>query len=235
MENNKTMFKSRIEEVEPISTPQQKASGGIPLSANFNLNAQVPLDDRQFAFTIADRDAIPPIRRWEGMTVFVAEGEGITYQLKGGIENSNWVKFGTSHAGDVDGLHTVATSGRYEDLEGVPTRISEFENDANYITVDDIYNEVAYGADQPEDERNNLWFEVTNVETIMTEEEGVFLKSSSEKKFKLCVSSSGRLYTEQVEGDIQLFQENIIVMSDNNVRFKVCVDDEGRVFAEEAI
>lgn len=234
MENNKMTFKSNIEEVEPISTPQPKASGGIPLSTNFNINAQMPLDDRQFAFTIADRNAIPPIRRWEGMTVFVAEGEGVTYQLKGGIGNEHWVKFGTSNATDVDGLHVVATSGNYNDLEGTPTKVSEFENDAEYITLEEVPNEVAYGTEEPIDSHNTLWFDVQN-NTIESQEEGVFLKSASEKKFKLCINAEGRIYTKQVEGDPQLFKENIIVMSDTNVRFKVCVADDGRVYAEEAV
>ena len=36
----------------------------------------------------------------------------------------------------LDGLATVATSGAYADLSGVPTKVSEFENDAAYVTKD---------------------------------------------------------------------------------------------------
>lgn len=38
---------------------------------------------------IVERDAIPADRRREGMTVYVFN-EGLTYQLKGGLTNSNW-------------------------------------------------------------------------------------------------------------------------------------------------
>ena len=38
-------------------------------------------------------------------------------------------------AGEMSGLATVATTGAYADLTGVPTKVSQFENDANYATV----------------------------------------------------------------------------------------------------
>lgn len=41
-------------------------------------------------------------------------------------------------AGMITGLATVATSGKYTDLTDVPTKVSEFENDANYITLNDV-------------------------------------------------------------------------------------------------
>ena len=232
MENNTIPFKRNINEVEPISTSSVKNAGGIPLIANFNLNAQIPLDDRQFAFTISDRDAIPPIRRWEGMIVFVAEGEGITYQLKGGITNEHWVKFGTSHANDVDGLHAVATSGDYNDLQNTPTKLSQFENDTNYITLEEVPTDIAYGTEEPTDEHTNLWFDVKETNDVDVEM-GVFLRSESNRKFKLGVTNSGRLYAEEVDADGTLFNEDVIVISDDNIRFKICVNDEGKVYAEE--
>lgn len=38
----------------------------------------------------------------------------------------------------ITGLSTVATSGKYTDLTNVPTKVSEFENDAKYITLADL-------------------------------------------------------------------------------------------------
>ena len=38
----------------------------------------------------------------------------------------------------ITGLSGVATSGDYDDLTGVPTKLSEFTNDAGYVTVTDI-------------------------------------------------------------------------------------------------
>ena len=238
MENIMDKFKREISDVEPIesvsASNNARGANGIPLSANFNLNAQVPLDDRQFAFTIADRDAIPEIRRWEGMTVFVAEGEGITYQLKGGITNEHWTKFGASAAEDVDGLHAVATSGDYRDLENTPTKLSEFDNDTKYITLEEVPTDIAYGVDEPSDEHKNLWFDVKQSDEVEIVEEGLFLLSPSNRRFKLCVSNSGRLSTQEVDATSELFAQDIIVLSEDNIRFKICVNDDGSLYAQEA-
>lgn len=37
--------------------------------------------------------------------------------------------------GNIEGLHNVAISGNYNDLNNVPTKLSEFENDKNFVTV----------------------------------------------------------------------------------------------------
>ena len=72
---------------------------GIPLSSNFNLNAQLPLDERMVAADLTARDAIVTTDRYEGLICYV-ESEQITYQLRGGLANINWETFG---GGDVDG------------------------------------------------------------------------------------------------------------------------------------
>ena len=47
--------------------------------------------------TIA-RDGITPDRRKEGMLVFIISTD-VTYQLKGGILNTNWVEYSTGSSG----------------------------------------------------------------------------------------------------------------------------------------
>ena len=223
MENK--AFKKNIEEVDSIQS-RSNMIGGTPLATGFSLNAQMPLDDRQFAFTLEERDAIPAIRRWEGMTVFVAEGHGYTYQLVGGIGNEHWVKFGTSQASDVDGLHKVATSGDYNDLENKPENLSEFNNDTGFIAL-------AYGGEQPEEEHKDLWFDVTGVS--QEEEEGLFLVSELNVTYKVSVTNDGRLYTQAVDRDPRLFRQDIIVVGDNDLRYKLRVSDDGNLFVERTI
>ena len=62
----------------------------IVLGSNFRLNTALALDDRSQFATLALRDALPLLRRWEGMQVYVLEDDS-TYQLVGGIDNINWV------------------------------------------------------------------------------------------------------------------------------------------------
>jgi hypothetical protein len=63
---------------------------GIILGSQFRLNTALPLDERQQFATVTARDALDALRRWEGMIVYVLENE-TTYQLVGGITNSDWV------------------------------------------------------------------------------------------------------------------------------------------------
>lgn len=47
------------------------------------------------------------------------------------------ISFEHEHTADaINGLATVAKSGKYSDLEGVPTKISSFQNDKGYITTE---------------------------------------------------------------------------------------------------
>jgi hypothetical protein len=71
---------------------------GIPVSSNFDLNSQLPLDDRTVAIDITARDAITPIERYAGLICYV-QSDNTTYQLVGGITNSHWQVFGGAGAG----------------------------------------------------------------------------------------------------------------------------------------
>ena len=92
---------------------------GIPLTASFDLSGQKPLDARDVVETIAERDAMPAIQKYEGMRVFVVETK-LTYQLiiTDGVES--WVKFGTNSDTVIANLADVATSGSYTDLKNTP-------------------------------------------------------------------------------------------------------------------
>jgi hypothetical protein len=71
----------------------------INLSSQFDVNAQIPLDSRTTVADTTARDAIPAIQRYEGLTVYCLADEK-TYQLKGGILNTDWVEFGAGSATD---------------------------------------------------------------------------------------------------------------------------------------
>jgi hypothetical protein len=64
---------------------------GIPLSSQFNLNAQIPLDSRFVKADLTERDAIDTIQRYEGLISYVVS-EQKNYQLVGGVTNAHWVE-----------------------------------------------------------------------------------------------------------------------------------------------
>lgn len=61
----------------------------IPLSSNFHLATGLPLDSRTVVTSIAFRDAIPSIDRYDGLSVYVSD-DMQTWQLQGGTTNSDW-------------------------------------------------------------------------------------------------------------------------------------------------
>jgi hypothetical protein len=63
---------------------------GIPIASNFDLSSGLPLDSRTVVDTSVNRDLIPTIQRFEGLSVFVTD-ENITYQLQNGITNGDWI------------------------------------------------------------------------------------------------------------------------------------------------
>jgi hypothetical protein len=63
---------------------------GIPIASNFDLSSGLPLDSRTIVDTRVNRDLIPAIQRFEGLSVFVTN-ENTTYQLHNGITNADWV------------------------------------------------------------------------------------------------------------------------------------------------
>lgn len=113
---------------------------GIPLSASFDLSGQKPLDARSVAADITERDAIPEIQKYEGMTVYV-ESTKLTYQLIDG----EWITFGTNSDSVIANLHSVATSGDYRDLENKPA--------TEYVAQ----------AEEPEDLLVQIWVDTTVV------------------------------------------------------------------------
>ena len=70
---------------------------GITLASNFDVNAALPLDSRMIVADLTARDAIAAGRRFQGMCVYVV-ADTLTYQLKGGITNIDWVEFGSGIA-----------------------------------------------------------------------------------------------------------------------------------------
>ena len=88
-----------------------------------------------------------------------------------GILSGNYAAASTSAAGlmsagdkaKLDGLSTVASSGRYEDLVDAPTALSAFSNDVPYVTPNEISSKVdmpyiagTYCLQVVEDENNNF-------------------------------------------------------------------------------
>lgn len=65
----------------------------IQLASNFHETAALPLDDRIVVADNTARDALASGRRYEGLVVY-NQATTVSYQLKGGITNSNWVVYG---------------------------------------------------------------------------------------------------------------------------------------------
>lgn len=83
----------------------------IPLSSNFLLSAQLPLDARTVVTDSTARDAIPTIERFEGLPVYLTSTFE-TFQLQGGITNGDWVEItssGTINSAD-NGLTLTGTN-----------------------------------------------------------------------------------------------------------------------------
>jgi len=74
------------------------------INDNFQLLAGLPIDDRNKKSTIAERDAISPTRRFQGLKCFVDQTQ-TEYMLLGGVLNSNWV--GTAGANVTGALETI--------------------------------------------------------------------------------------------------------------------------------
>lgn len=66
---------------------------GITLTSNFDVNAALPLDSRMVVADLTARDAIAAGRRFQGMCVYVI-ADTLTYQLKTGVLNTDWVEYG---------------------------------------------------------------------------------------------------------------------------------------------
>ena len=71
---------------------------GIKLTSNFDENVGLPLDSREIATDNTARDAIANGVRYIGLNVFIV-ATNKTWQLQGGISNSNWVDITSSFTG----------------------------------------------------------------------------------------------------------------------------------------
>ena len=87
---------------------------GIPLASGFDYGAKSPLDSRICVKTIAGRDEhVTANRAYEGMLVYVIEEQKL-YRY----ENNTWKIIPTS--------------------EDIPTKISELDNDNEYVTKEEV-------------------------------------------------------------------------------------------------
>lgn len=66
---------------------------GATIINNFDLGAALPLDSRAVKNTIAERNAIPSYKRYEGLIVYVRDTQK-NYQLRAGVLDANWVDIG---------------------------------------------------------------------------------------------------------------------------------------------
>jgi len=78
---------------------------GIEISSEFDVQTALPIDSRFVVADLTARDAIPALRRYEGLICYV-ESEETNYQLVGGIDDINWVEL--SGGGGGGGILTVA-------------------------------------------------------------------------------------------------------------------------------
>ena len=87
---------------------------GIKLSTGFDLNSQSPLDNREVFETIEERDALPSINLYEGLTCYVKETKE-NYQYidgnwtikNGGIER---ISYGDTEPSDGEILLWIDTT-----------------------------------------------------------------------------------------------------------------------------
>lgn len=83
---------------------------GITLTSNFDVNAALPLDSRMVVADLTARDAIAAGRRFQGMCVYVT-ADTLTYQLKTGILNTDWVEYGGGAGAAVTYVETFSGDG----------------------------------------------------------------------------------------------------------------------------
>ena len=65
---------------------------------NYDIGVAAPIDSRTVKATTVTRDAIPAGVRFDGLLVYVVQ-DSITYQLQGGVTNSDWVEIAGGSTG----------------------------------------------------------------------------------------------------------------------------------------
>lgn len=106
------------------------------ITSSFKREFAAPIEtDRQVA-TIPLRDAISSSRRWRGMLVYVVS-EDITYELSGGVTNSDWREFGGGITEDApqDGTPYVRQDGDWLSLTSSSVVFYIANNGGNWLTM----------------------------------------------------------------------------------------------------
>ncbi|AGO49222.1 structural protein [Cellulophaga phage phi18:2] len=62
--------------------------------SQFDRKIALPIETYRQVLTISNRDSIPTSIRWQGMIVYVVS-DSMSYILKGGVTNSDWVELGS--------------------------------------------------------------------------------------------------------------------------------------------
>lgn len=92
----------------------------IQVNDGFQVNTNIPVDARYVVADLTARDAIDPLVRYDGLATYVKSTQ-ITYRLKGGILNANWVEDGGSGSGGV----VAPTTGKIILVNNSVTNVSE--------------------------------------------------------------------------------------------------------------
>lgn len=177
----------------------------IPITSNFTLNAQLPLDSRTVVADTTERDAIPDIRRYDGLTVYCTSNNK-TYQLQGGIDNTKWVDISvsglylpyneTTLKGGVTNLYTDPTLSVWDEYlypNGWVTVLFSDGEWNEYVPTrsTDAYAgsySLKFNGDDP------LCVDFTKISSLTTEVSGLSYLSEYGAKFYSKATSSGKLF-----------------------------------------
>ena len=107
---------------------------GIPLSSGFDVSAGIALDLRTIKSNITERDNIPTVSRYEGLTVYVVS-ESKFYYLSGGTDNNNWTELSSSGV-DQEQVEDIVGGMIY----GFGNIVVTYDDNTGTITIDDTHN-----------------------------------------------------------------------------------------------
>lgn len=85
--------------------------------SQFQREFNQPIETFRKVDTIAQRNAISTQRRWEGMLVYVVEDQ-TTYELKGGVDNTDWTTLGGLGDAPQDGTLYGRQNGNWVPVNG---------------------------------------------------------------------------------------------------------------------
>ena len=103
----------------------------IPVADGFNITTNIPVDKRFIFNTVAERDALSELERYEGLVTYVKEG-ALLCHLKGGITNDKWFPVGegniTGPASSVDNATAVFDGETGKSLRATGVKIDSNDN-----------------------------------------------------------------------------------------------------------